>query len=83
MKTRKYSSYAQINTDLEILKLEREIHFKKIILNFDKTIACFNPNHIFKNILDSIKPVITNSYFQIFIKIIPLIYTWFIKRKRG
>ena len=32
MATKKYSSYAQIDADLEILKLEKEIHYQKMIL---------------------------------------------------
>ena len=34
---KKYSSYDQINADLEILKLEKEIHLQHILLNIDKT----------------------------------------------
>ncbi len=83
MKTKKYSSYAQINYDLEILKLEREIHLQKTILNLEKMKSCLNPNHIFSNILDSFKPVLSNSYFKIIIKFVPLILMWFMKRKRG
>ena len=37
MEPKKYSSYAQINHDLEILKLEKEIHYKKMLLSIDKT----------------------------------------------
>jgi hypothetical protein len=83
MKTRKYSSYAQINYDLEILKLEREIHLQKTILNLEKMKSFLNPNHILRNILDSFKPVLSKSYFKIMIDIIPLIVIWFMKRKRG
>ena len=34
MEKKKYSSYAEIERDLEILKLEKEINYNKIILNF-------------------------------------------------
>ena len=34
MESTKYSSYAQIERDLEILKLEREVQYQKLILKF-------------------------------------------------
>jgi hypothetical protein len=83
MKTKKYSSYAQINYDLDVLKLEREIHLQKTILNLEKMKSCLNPNHILKNMLDSFMPVFSNSYLKIIIKFIPLLIMWFTKRKRG
>ena len=37
MKPKKYSSYAEIDHDLKILTVEREIHYQKVVLSFDKT----------------------------------------------
>ena len=37
METKKYTSYAEIERDLEILKLEKEINYNKIKLNFERT----------------------------------------------
>jgi len=37
METKKYSSYAQIELELEILKVERELNLKRIVLNVQKT----------------------------------------------
>ena len=31
MEPKKYSSYADIDRDLEILKLEKEIHYQKLL----------------------------------------------------
>ena len=36
METKKYTSYAEIDRDLEILKLEREIQYKKVQLSVEK-----------------------------------------------
>ena len=52
METKKYSSYAEINHDLEILKLKKEIHYKKMLLSIDKTKESFLPS---KNKIDSTK----------------------------
>ena len=43
METKKYSSYAEIESELEILKLEKEIHFQKMLYNFEKTKECLEP----------------------------------------
>ena len=37
MEQKKYSSYADIDRDLEILKLEKEIHYQKLLLSVKKT----------------------------------------------
>ena len=37
METNKYSSYSEIELDLQILKIEREIQYQKIVLSIDKT----------------------------------------------
>ncbi len=37
MESKKYSSYAEIEQDLEILKLEKEIYYQKMLLSIDKT----------------------------------------------
>lgn len=36
MKAKQYSSYAEIDRDLKILELEREIHYQKLHLSFRK-----------------------------------------------
>ena len=36
METKKYTSYAEIDRDLEILKLEKDIHYQKILLSVEK-----------------------------------------------
>ncbi|HEU0125365.1 MAG TPA: DUF6327 family protein, partial [Flavobacterium sp.] len=37
MEKKKYSSYAEIDKDLEILKLEKDINYQKLKLSFQKT----------------------------------------------
>lgn len=43
MERKKYSSYAEIDRDLEILKVEREIHYQKLVKSFDNTKDSLNP----------------------------------------
>ncbi|RZJ67940.1 MAG: hypothetical protein EOO50_03705 [Flavobacterium sp.] len=50
MENKKYASYAEIERDLEILKLEKEIHYQKLIKNFDDTKESFDPKKMFGGI---------------------------------
>jgi hypothetical protein len=46
METKKYTSYAEIDRDLEILKLEKEINYQKLVLSFQKTKESITPQNI-------------------------------------
>lgn len=81
--SKKYSSYDQINTDLEILKLEREIHKQHILLNVEKTKQIFQPKNLLYEALDSCKNSISSSYATILQIAIPYLINWIINKKRG
>jgi hypothetical protein len=46
MANKKYTSYEDIDRDLEILALEKEIQFKKLTQSFDKTKASLSPEKL-------------------------------------
>ncbi len=46
MKNKKYTSYEEIERDLEILALEKEINFKKLTQSFDKTKDSLSPGNL-------------------------------------
>ncbi|MGL2992867.1 DUF6327 family protein [Flavobacterium sp. TSSA_36] len=83
MENKKYASYAEIDRDLVILKLEKEIHYQKLILSFQKTKESFEPKNIIDSYLGSFKQTISNNYVQIIQSAIPYVIGWFINRKRG
>lgn len=83
MEPKKYSSYADIDRDLEILKLEKEIHYQKLLLSIQKTKESFEPKNIINNYIDSFKTTISNNYVQIIQTALPYVIGWFINRKRG
>ena len=51
MEPKKYSSYVDIDRDLEILKLEKEIHYQKLLLSVKKTKESFEPQNIINSYL--------------------------------
>lgn len=71
METKRYSSYAQIERELEILKIEKEISYQKMIFGVQKTKESFTPQNIVSNLIGSYSNVI--SYRTIFSAVIPLI----------
>lgn len=46
MSGKQYSSYEEIDRDLQILNLEKEIHFKKLAQSFDRTKESLSPAHL-------------------------------------
>ena len=83
METKKYSSYAQIECELEILKVERELNLQKIVLNYEKTKESLLPKNLLKSFLGDYKSVLSNYSGTVFNIVIPLLINWFTKRKRG
>ena len=83
MGTKKYSSYAQIDRELEILKIEKEISYQKIVLGYYKTKESITPHHLLNNFLGSFKSVFTGSYGTILNVAVPFIIKWIIDKKRG
>jgi len=83
MKNKKYSSYAEIELDLEILKLEREIHYEKIVLSIDKTKESIIPFKKINKVLETISNFSSGMYGTILKTVIPIAINWYINRKRG
>jgi len=83
MEKKKYSSYAEIDKDLEILKLEKEINYQKLVLSFQKTKESITPQNIVNGFVSSYTDYFRNSFPQILQSIIPFIINWFMNKKRG
>jgi hypothetical protein len=83
MDTKKYSSYADIDRDLEILKLEKEISYNKMVLSFQKTKDSFTPQNIVSGFLEPYKEAIPNTFRIIIKTVFPYVISYFFKRKRG
>lgn len=82
MEIKRYTSFDQIEKELEILKLEKEINHLKLGLSFQKTKESFTLENIFRGLLDSCKMSFSNSYGSVLSLAIPYIIDW-IKNKRG
>lgn len=83
METKKYSSYKQIENDLAILKLEKEINYQKLLLHGENTLECIKPSNIIKGFFGSYKSILFDSSKEILSTGIKYITKWFLNRKRG
>lgn len=83
MEDKKYSSYAEIEKDLEILKLEKEIFYKKMLLSVDKTKESILPSKSVSFIGNVYEKAFSGTYGTIFKMLIPYVINWYINRKRG
>ncbi|MBE0392041.1 MULTISPECIES: DUF6327 family protein [unclassified Flavobacterium] len=83
MEIKKYTSYDQIDSELEILKLEKEISHQRLVLTFQKTKEALKPKHIVNSFIGSFKSGFTGSYSQIINIVIPFVVKWYINKKRG
>ncbi|SCY85881.1 DUF6327 family protein [Flavobacterium caeni] len=88
MEKKRYSSYAEIDRDLEILKIEKDIEYQKLLVSLQQTRESFTPQNMVKSFLGSLpsfdwKEALRQSYGSILNMAIPLIMGWLSKKKRG
>jgi len=90
MKTKKYSSYKEIENELEILNLQREIDYQKLVLSVEKTKQNLQPKNLVTDLLGFNSVSNTTIYSTLFSaaipfvleKAIPAIKKWISKKKR-
>ncbi len=82
MAAKKYTSYAEIEQDLAILKLEKEINYNKIKLGFEKTKENLLPSKTVSIVGNIYQTFFTGTFGTIIKTLIPFGIKWFLKRKK-
>jgi hypothetical protein len=82
MRTKKYSSYAQIERELEILKIEKELSLQKLRFEIEGMKENLEPKNILRGLIGSYMPTISGPYGKIIGLALPFIKN-FIFKKRG
>ncbi|MCG2610398.1 DUF6327 family protein [Flavobacterium sp. SM15] len=72
MNFKMYSSYEQVDRDLEILKLQRDIAYEKLSLSVEKTIENLTPGSMIQNVLGNVGSIV-NKYDLLQKIVIPLL----------
>lgn len=80
MEPKQYTSFEEIERDLQILKLEREIHQQKIVLHFEQTKENLTTRNLLSGLLHVNIPKNVGSIIKFFA---PLLIQWFFNKKRG
>jgi hypothetical protein len=83
MEKKIFSSYAEIDRELEILKIEKEINYQKLVLSIQKTKDNLTPKNIIISYLGSFKNVFSGTYGSILNVVIPFAIKWIMNKKRG
>lgn len=83
METKKYSSYAEIERDLEILKLEKDIHYQKILLSVEKIKEDLSQSKSVSFAGKLFKNTFSGTLGTVLRIAIPYVINWLINRKRG
>ena len=73
-----YCSYKEIDRDLEILKLQKEIDYQKLSLSVEKIIDGLSPHSMIQNVLGSFSSAIT-KYGLLQKIVVPFLINKFIK----
>jgi hypothetical protein len=83
MEIKKFSSFEAIDKELEILKLERELNYEKLVLSIYMTKDKLKPKALFSELLGSYKSILSSSFSLLLSAAIPYIINWFKNKKRG
>jgi hypothetical protein len=81
MEVKKYASYAEIERDLEVLKLEKEISYQKLMLSFQQTKDSVTPQNIVSGFLAPYKDAIPNPISSLIRTISPYVISFIMSRR--
>lgn len=83
MEIKKYTSFEVIDRELEVLKLEKELQYEKLVFNLQEAKELVTVGGLISGFLGSYKTILTYSCNLILNVAIPRIIKWFKKKKRG
>ncbi|WP_313805845.1 DUF6327 family protein [Flavobacterium sp.] len=78
MEKKIYTSYEEIDRDLEILKLQKDIDYKKLSLSVEKTVDSFTPGTMLQNVIGNVGNAI-NKYDLLQKIVLPFLVRRFMK----
>ena len=83
MNNQKYSSYDEIERELEILKIERELHYQKASLSVQKLKENVFPSEQISYLAWFNKHILSGLAGSVLKTAFPFILQWILNRKRG
>jgi len=83
METIKYSSFEQIDKELEILKIEKELNYQKIINKIDRTKDLLSVKNIKILALEYLTIAVKGYYGKAMERVLPILIKWLKDKKRS
>lgn len=83
MEKKVYSTFEEIDNELEILKVQKEINYQRVVLGVQNVKDKFTPSGVSKIAIDSFKNFFTSSYGTLFKYAMPFVIKWILTKKRG
>lgn len=80
MKPKIYSSFEQLDNDIEVLKVDPEIHYQKIILHAQRSKENLSTRILLFGVLNVNIPKSSSKILKF---ISPIFLQWFFNKKRG
>ena len=80
MEPKIYTSFEQLDREIDILKIEREIHYQKIVLHVQRTKEGFSTRNLLSRLLQFEIPKSSSKILKL---ISPILIQWFLNKKRG
>jgi hypothetical protein len=80
MKPQIYTSFEQLDRAIEISKIEREIHYQKIVLHVQRTKESFSTRNLLSGLVNINIP---KSITKVLKYVLPLLIQWFLNKKKG
>lgn len=83
MEKKAYSTFEEIDNELEILKVQKEINYQRVVLGVQNVKDKFTPSGVSKIAIDSFKNFFASSYGTLFKYAMPFVIKWILTKKRG
>lgn len=83
MHSKEFKSFEAIDLELEILALEKELSYQKLMISYQKIYENIQPESIKNEVFGYIRGKVTESARELLVFAIPFVLKFFKKRKRG
>ena len=82
MNKKKYTSYQEIDAELQVLKVQKELHYYKLKQSIESTQRQLTPEKLLSNATESVKSYLQDSLGTIIQNLIPWVLGWFLNKKK-
>jgi hypothetical protein len=82
MGKKKYTSYNEIDADLQILKVQKELDYYKLKRSIENSKNLFSRENLFSEVSTSFKSYVSGSVGSIIKNLLPWFISWILNKKK-